>query len=98
MFALDVLNDKDSFLKIGLQLLIHLIPSMMLIVILLIAWRWQLIGGIAYILVSALYFIFTMGKEQLSTYVIISGSAAIIGLMFIGDWIINKKVEKKRTW
>ena len=52
MFALDAFNpEKTIWQQIG-DFLIHLIPSFVLIIILIIAWKREFIGGIIFIIVT----------------------------------------------
>ena len=53
VFALDAF---DSRLPLSLQFnafLLHLIPTFVLTAILIVAWRWELIGGIIFVLIAA---------------------------------------------
>ena len=52
MFALDAFQPE---LTLGQQLrdfLLHLIPSFILLAILLVAWKWELIGGILFLAIG----------------------------------------------
>ena len=52
MFALDSFDPK---LTIGQQIggfLIHLIPSCILVAFLIIAWKWELVGGISFMAIG----------------------------------------------
>jgi hypothetical protein len=53
VFAFDSF-EHGSFQEQITAFLIHLIPSYILIFILAIAWKWELIGGILYILIGIL--------------------------------------------
>ncbi|MEI7676319.1 MAG: hypothetical protein WCJ03_06050 [Bacteroidales bacterium] len=46
MFALDAFNPQLTIWQQILDFLIHLIPSFVLLAFLLIAWRWEFVGGI----------------------------------------------------
>ncbi len=46
MFALDSFSSERTFWQNALALLIHLIPSFVLTGILIVAWKWEKIGGI----------------------------------------------------
>ena len=57
IFALDAFGGGEPIGEQILGFLIHMIPSYILILILLIAWKWQLAGGILYILIGLFYII-----------------------------------------
>lgn len=48
MFALDAFDNRLTIWQQIGSFLIHLIPSYVLIIALIIAWRWELIGGIIF--------------------------------------------------
>lgn len=93
LFATDVFNGEDSLSYQMLAFLIHMIPSFILIAILLIAWKWQLTGGILYIAAGLIYLIFTGGMPLL-VYAIISGPAFLIGILFISNHLVEKKASR----
>jgi hypothetical protein len=92
LFALDVFNGEDSLSYQMLAFLIHMIPSFILIALLLVAWKWQLVGGILYIIAGLIYLIFTGGMPLL-VYVIICGPAFLIGALFISNHFVEKKAS-----
>jgi hypothetical protein len=46
LFALDSFSAERTLLQNAAAFMIHLIPSFILLVILIIAWKWELTGGI----------------------------------------------------
>ena len=52
LFALDAFEHGETIGQQLLAFLIHLIPSFVLLAFLLIAWRWELIGGIIFMLIG----------------------------------------------
>jgi hypothetical protein len=56
VFALDVFQPGEPWQSILVGLAIHLIPSAVLVIILAIAWRAELVGGLLFIIVSAIPF------------------------------------------
>jgi hypothetical protein len=57
MFALGVFGKEHGFWRILLALTMHLIPTFVLIVALLLAWRWEWVGAILYAGAGMLYVI-----------------------------------------
>lgn len=90
LFALDVFSAEEPLSYQMLAFLIHMIPSFILIAILLVAWKWQLIGGILYIIAGLIYLIFT-GGMPLMVYTVICGPVFLIGILFISNHILEKK-------
>jgi len=99
IFAFDVFEEEGEILSMVLAFLIHLIPSYILIVTLLFAWRFELLGAIIYFGLSLLYVIITNGKQHWGAYLSISGTSLVLGILFLLDWIIIKRRRnvKKQT-
>ncbi len=52
LFALDAFDHGDTiWQKLG-AFIMHLIPSFILLAFLIVAWKWELIGGIIFILIG----------------------------------------------
>lgn len=100
MFALDAFQpDLTIWQQLG-NFFMHLIPSFILLAILLVAWKWELIGGgifivIALIMTPVIYIHnYNMnGSVWMSLWVIamITFPFLLIGILFILDYKINKK-------
>ena len=97
----------DSFtpgLTIWMQLgsfIIHLIPSFILIVFLIVAWKWELIGGIILALIGLVMspFIFTLNHGRnhfsigasLGIVLMITFPFIVVGILFIISHSLKKK-------
>jgi prolipoprotein diacylglyceryltransferase len=57
MFAFDVFSPDLTIWQQILALLIHLIPSFILIAILIVAWKWEKIGGIILTVTGVILFV-----------------------------------------
>lgn len=75
LFALDVLGEPQWFLA----LLMHLIPSFVLIAITILAWRNEMIGGLLFLLAGILMLFFTHFESMIVSLPII-----VIGVLFLG--------------
>ena len=89
LFALDAFSGGIPFLEALLGFLIHLIPTYITIAILLIAWKWELAGGILYLLLSGLYLIF-MRIPHWTVFLLVGMPPILIGLLFISTHLILK--------
>jgi len=94
MFSLDVFDMKLGFRETLLGLFMHNIPALILLVVLLISWKHEIVGGIVFILAGALYVVImllNMSRNyfewyMLSYILIIAGPAFLIGVLFIVNW------------
>lgn len=88
VFALDVFSEGYGFWEAILALLIHLIPTFILIIALVFAWRWEWVGALLFTAV-ALFFLISSGGESW----VISGPLFVIGTLFLLNWIYRDKLE-----
>ena len=91
LFALDAFNGDNSLTsKIG-SFLIHMIPSVVLVILLLLSWKREWIGGIVFFLLGIFYIIIAWGKFPLVTYLSISGPLFLVALLFGFNWITRDR-------
>jgi hypothetical protein len=89
LFALDVFSEGLGLWKTILALSIHLIPTAFIVVVLVVSWRWEWVGGIVFIAVGVLYLI--NARHHPSWIVVISGPLFLVGALFLLNWW--KRVE-----
>jgi hypothetical protein len=85
LFAFDVFGMGYSFWETLLALLMHLIPTGIILLVLIIAWRWEWVGGIGFMGLGLLYLLGFPGQHW-SAYVILSGSLFVLGVLFLVNW------------
>jgi hypothetical protein len=95
LFALDVFNEGYGFWKTILALVIHLVPTFLVLAILAISWRWEWASALISVCVGAWYVISTWGRMHRSAYLIISGPLFLVGAMFLIDWIYRSRLATK---
>ena len=59
LFALDSFSSERTFWQNTGAFLMHLIPSFVLLAILIVAWKWENIGGIILIIVGVVLCVYT---------------------------------------
>ena len=100
LMSLDVFSPELNFWQTILALLIHNIPVFILFVVLLISWKYEVVGGIGFILGGILYctlVLTTVIKTGFQWYYLalilqISGIAFFIGTMFLVGWFQKNKL------
>ncbi|HRY63155.1 MAG TPA: hypothetical protein P5267_00915 [Patescibacteria group bacterium] len=104
LFSLDVFEPGISLKQALLGLLIHNIPTLVLLAIVIISWRHEIVGGIAFILAGTFY-LATLIKTitdtgfqwyYLSWAIQISGIAFFIGILFLIGWLKKKKLTNQK--
>lgn len=85
MFALDAFSPNLTIWQQILAFIIHLVPSLILLIVLLIAWKWELVGGIIFIVIglSLSPFIFFHNYKMNHSIWMSLGIISIITLPFI---------------
>lgn len=99
MFSLDVFDGNYGFWGTVIGLFMHNIPVFILLVILLISWKYEIVGGVTFILAGILYvaMIFknmltgSFEGYMLSYSLTIAGPAFFIGILFILNWIKKQR-------
>lgn len=84
LFALDVFAEGRPWTETLVALLVHLIPTYVLILILVIAWRRPWVGAAAYTLLALAYAIFA---HRHPTWILaISVPLLVIACLFWASW------------
>lgn len=93
LFALDVFEENHGFWQTTLALLLHLIPTAILLVTLALSWRWEWTGGVIFPALGTGYLFFFWGRFHWSAYAIISGSLFVLGTLFLLGWTSRIKLR-----
>lgn len=95
LFSLDVYQPGMSAGDVALGLFMHNIPSLVMIVLLVIAWRREIVGAVGFIGAGLFYVglvVFNVVNSQLPWYIAItwvltiSGPAFLIGILYLINW------------
>ena len=92
LFALDIFEMQLGFWGTIVGLLMHLIPSILLTIAIVLAWKWKWIGAVGFI-GWAVWYVTTARGFNWSVYVLIAGIPALVGLLFLAGWIWRKQVQ-----
>jgi len=103
LFAFDVSDGNTGFWNIALALLLHLIPSFVLLILLVISWKHELVGGVTFILAGIAHMIFSVVRVGVEPWyvsfavsLIIDVPAFFIGILWILNWKNKKMLKRKR--
>jgi len=95
LFSLDIFEGNYGFWGTILGLFMHNIPSLILLIVLLIAWKYEIVGGIVFILAGLAYLILTLTRVPwymaISWSMTIAGPAFLIGILFLVNWYKKRK-------
>jgi len=87
IFALDVFDEGHGFWGTLLALMMHLIPTALILLTLALAWRWEWIGTAMFSALGVLYIVMMWGRFPLSVYFTIAGPLFLIGALFLMSWV-----------
>ena len=93
LFALDVFSEDSGFWEQILGLLIHLVPVYVVVILLIVAWRWEWVGAVAFIGLALFYLSQAWGQEHWSAIVGISGPLTLIGVLFLLNWTYKAQLR-----
>ena len=100
LFSLDIFDANYGFWGTVLGLFMHNIPVFILLVVLIISWKYEIVGGIVFILAGLLYCgwvihnILTMVPRpwfMLFWPVPIATPAFLVGILFLINWYLKKR-------
>lgn len=88
IFALDVFSEGYSVGETIVALFMHLIPTFIVVIALLIAWRWERIGAALFIALAIFFLVMSEGEGW-----IIAGPLLLLGVLFLFDWQVNTHLK-----
>ena len=94
LFAFDVFEEGLGFWGTLLALFMHLLPSILLAIAIFIAWKREWVGALLFIGWAIWYLAFFRDRNfPWITYVIIAGLPAMIGSIFLVDWVWRRQIR-----
>ena len=91
MFAADVFSEGYGFWQTVLALIMHLIPTFLVVVLLLLSWRYEWIGGIAFCALAVVYAIVAINRLHWIAIAIIGGTMLLMGVLYLVGWFQKKQ-------
>lgn len=96
LFALDVFDGHHGFWETILGLFMHLLPStILLIVVLIVSWRREWIAAALFCALALFYVIFFWGRFPWYTYAGIAGPLLVLGILFLLNWRYRAELRKR---
>ena len=93
LFALDIFEMGLGFWGTILGLFMHLLPSIVMTIALVLGWRREWIGALGFIAFGVWYVAITWSNDMYwSAYAILSGIPILIGVLFLVGWVKRGEV------
>ena len=86
LFALHVFGAGYTFTETLIALFMHLIPTFVLLLGLVLAWRWEWVGAVIFLGFAAWYLVEAWGSFSVVVLLSIAGPPLLIGLLYLIDW------------
>lgn len=86
IFAADVFGMPLDFGAKALALLMHLIPTLIVLVALAVVWRREWIAAVLFPLLAAVHLVTKWGQLDWSGYAVIEGPLLLLGALFLVSW------------
>jgi hypothetical protein len=94
MFALDVFGEGHGFWQTVGAFLIHLVPTYVVVIALVVAWHREWIGAIIFNGLAVFYLIWAWDRFTWVTYLAISGPLFLVGALFLINWLYRVELHR----
>jgi hypothetical protein len=83
LFSLDAFSEGYGYWEALGGFFMHNIPVFILLIVLLISWKWPEIGGLIFLGLGIFYLFLISGKAPLWGFLIVGVPVILIGLLFL---------------
>ncbi len=91
VFALDVFGEGYGFAGTIVALAMHLVPSLIVLGILAIAWHHEWVGAVLFLALAAAYITMAWGRFHWSVYALIPGPLVLLGILLFASGLMRKR-------
>jgi len=102
LFSLDVFDSSNGYnlVQTILALFMHNIPAIVLTILLVISWKYELVGAVTFFIAGIAYLFLLLTRQNfewfmLSWSLIIAFPAILIGILFLLNW--RRKMNKLKN-
>ena len=93
LFALDIFSEGYTFTETVTGLFMHLLPTLAVVAVLVVAWRRELIGGMLFVLLAGAFLVFFGGSNDIEGYLIVAGPLFLVGILFFVDFYTDSRAQ-----
>jgi hypothetical protein len=90
VFAADVFNNEQNIAQTFYDLLLHLIPTAVILLIVVVAYNRSLIGAIIFLVLGLMYIITGWANLHWTAHVLIAGPLLVLSALYITAWKSSK--------
>jgi len=93
LFALDVFGEGRGFWGTLVALFMHLLPNLIALAALVLAWKWEWTGALLFAGLGLFYIVWAWGRFHISAYIFISGPLFLIASLFLLGWVLRSRIR-----
>lgn len=86
IFAADVFNHEQNIAQTFYDLLLHLLPTAVVLFIVVVAYKRPLIGAIVFLVLGLMYIITGWASMHWTAHVLIAGPLILLSVLYITYW------------
>ena len=86
IFAADVFNHEQNIAQTFYDILLHLLPTAVVLLIVVVAYNRPLIGAIIYLVLGLMYIITGWASMHWTAHVLIAGPLLLLSALYITAW------------
>lgn len=86
IFAADVFNHEQNIAQTFYDILLHLLPTAVVLFIVVVAYNRPLIGAIIYLVLGLMYIITGWASMHWTAHVLIAGPLLLLSALYITAW------------
>ena len=86
IFAADVFNHEQNIAQTFYDILLHLLPTAVVFIIVVVAYNRPLIGAIIYLVLGLIYIITGWASMHWTAHVLIAGPLLLLSALYITAW------------
>jgi hypothetical protein len=92
VFALDVFDTHLGLWRTAVALFMHLLPTLLLLLVVALAWRRSWLGGLACLGLAVVYAATTGRRFPWSVVALISGPLLLTALLYLASWVAQRRL------
>jgi hypothetical protein len=86
IFAADVFEGHYSLGQLIVALAMHLIPTALVVLMVIVAWKREWVGAIISGLLGCVYIVTMWGRFPIDVYFLIAGPLFCVGILYLFGW------------
>ena len=97
IFALDVFGEGHGLWATMLALLIHLIPTFVILLVVVFAWRWPLVGAVVFLGLTVFFGVSSWGSLDWTGLFLFAVPVFATAALFFADFLSRRKRLARNT-